>query len=284
MRSLAPVHTPTRSPILALLAAAVLASVAGLRGPAAAQVEVLGGLSRRLELGPGEQAEGRVMVRNADERPQVVRVYLTDYQSLADGRTAYGDPAANPRSNAAWVHLVPQEQEIPPHSTAGFTYLIRVPEADSLAGTYWSMLMVEPVPKEELTPPAERPGQVRVTLRSVVRTGIHLVTNIRGGGRWDLRFAARELERQDGRVFLRLDLENTGDRALGLTVWAELLDSLGVPLGRFDAERVGMYPGSAARARIDLTGVPPGAYQALVVADNGDEHVFGARYELVIPD
>ena len=51
-------------------------------------------------------------------------------------------------------------------------------------------------------------------------------------------------------------------------------------MGRFEAGRMGIYPGCSARFRIDLSGLPAGRYKAIVVADCGDENVFGAQYDL----
>jgi hypothetical protein len=145
------------------------------------------------------------------------------------------------------------------------------------------MLMVEPVASEQLTPPALEKGRAQVGIRTKTRIGIHMVTHIKNTGLRELRFADRQLEQKEGRTFLRLDLENTGERYLNLSLWVDLFDSQGVSIGRFDAGRRGIYPGNSARLLVEMTGVPPGLYQAMVVADNGDEHIFGARYELEIP-
>jgi len=249
-----------------------------------AQIQVVGGLSRRMEAAPGEEVQGRVVVRNASDTPRSARVYLTDYQAFSNGTTRYGDPAENGRSNAAWIHMVPREQEIPAKGSASFHYVISVPEDEALSGSYWSMLMVEPIAPEELAPPDPDGDKVRFGIRTRTRTGIHIATHIQDSGKRDLRFSGRELEKQKGNTALRLDLENTGERYLRLSVWAELFDSQGFSLGRFDAGTRGLYPGNSGRVRMDLAGVPPGEYEALVVADNGDEYVFGARYELEIPE
>ena len=49
---------------------------------------------------------------------------------------------------------------------------------------------------------------------------------------------------------------------------------------RFETDRKRLYPGTSVRYSVDLTEVASGSYQALVVVDNGDEHVFGAQYGL----
>ncbi|MFZ5565060.1 MAG: hypothetical protein ACOZBW_13510 [Thermodesulfobacteriota bacterium] len=262
---------------------AIITAILFFPGALLADVHVVGGLSRHMVLAPGAEAQGRVLVRNAGDKAQTAKVYLTGYQATADGKTVYGDPKKAARSNAAWIHLVPQQQEIPAGATASFHYVIRVPDNPDLAGTYWSMLMVEPVAPETLVPPAPEKGKLHFGVRTVTRTGIHMVTHMGDTGTRDLKFTGRTLEKQEGSPVLQLDFENTGQRYLKLTLWAELFDSQGFSIGRFDAGQKGLYPADSARMKVNLTDVPPGPYQVLVVADNGDEHVFGARYEMDIP-
>lgn len=271
----------TRIFTLSLVALVLYLSVAP---PVAASVAVVGALSRRMDLTPGQEVQGRVIVRNQSDKAQTVRAYLRDYQRSFDGTTSYDEAGEQDRSNSSWVHIMPREQTIPARGTASFNYIVRVPDEPGLNGTYWSMLMVEPVAASVLEPPPEvQEGQVRIGIGTVVRTGIHLITQITGTGRADLSFLDRALERENGRPVLRLDMENTGERHLRMAVWAELFDEEGFSIGRFDAPRQGLFPGNSARVQVPLSGVPPGTYQALVVADDGGDNVFGARYEIVIP-
>jgi hypothetical protein len=252
---------------------------------ASAQIHVVGGLTRQVKLSPGEQAQGRIIVHNSSNENRVARAYLTDYQSFADGTVRYGEAGKLSRSNAGWVHIVPREVNVPAGGNASFHFIVRVPEDTTLKGTYWSMLMVEPVAPEVLTPPpAQKKNHTAMRIRAITRTGIHIATHIGDTGLRAMRFVSKKIETVGGKLLLNLDIENTGERQLGLTVWAELFDAKGVPIGRFYAGRRGMYPGSSARLRIPLEGVPPGTYRAVIVADNGDDHVFGARYNLHVPE
>lgn len=168
------VSTPVKIWTLVL---AVLVIWAALVPPAVARVGVVGALSRRMQLTPGQEAQGRVLVRNQGTASRVVKAYLTDYQSSADGKTRYGEAGGHARSNAPWVHIVPAEQTVAPGDTAAFNFIVRVPDDPGLAGTYWSMLLVEPVPAAALVPPQkEKQEEVRISIGTVVRTGIHLVT------------------------------------------------------------------------------------------------------------
>lgn len=252
--------------------------------PAPAQIHVVGGLTRQMKLSPGEEAQGRIIVHNQSKENRLARAYLTDYCSFADGTVSYGEPGKLPRSNARWVHIIPRELVISAGGHASFNFIVRVPENDTLRGTYWSMLMVEPVPQEILTPPSvQRKNRSTLRIRTVTRTGIHITTHIGDTGLRAMRFTSKKIERSNGKTLLSLEIENTGERQLGLTVWAELFDEKGLPIGRFDAGRRGIYPGSSARLRFPLTCVPPGKYRTVIIADNGDDHVFGARYNLEVP-
>lgn len=143
--------------------------------------------------------------------------------------------------------------------------------------------MVEPLPRLDPSPTEPEDERRRMGIRTVTRTGIHIATHIDDTGRRDLRFVSRAMEIAEGRVLLRIDMENTGERSLNLDFWVQLIDGGGNDIGRFSAGRQGLYPGSSARMRVDFSGVPPGEYQAVVIADNQDEYVFGARYTIEIP-
>jgi hypothetical protein len=267
-----------------LQAGFILALVVFLVPPVSARIHVVGGLTRQMKLSPGEEAQGRIIVHNSAGEDCVARAYLADYLSFADGTVRYDEPGTLPRSNAAWVHIIPRERVVSAGEDASFHFIVRVPETDTLAGTYWCMLMVEPLAPDVLTPPSgRRKPLAALRIRAVTRTGIHLATHIGDTGLRAMGFTAKKLVRRNGENILSLDMENTGERQLGLRVWAELFDLQGVSIGRFHAGRRGLYPGASARLRIPLEGVPPGKYHALVIADNGDEHVFGARYNLQVP-
>jgi len=246
----------------------------------AAGVSVVGGLTREVSLQPGSKTEGRIILRNGTDKPQQVKVYQTDYLFWADGRNEYGEPGTTPRSNARWITHTPQQLTIPPKSTESVYYTIQVPAQEDLKGTYWSMLMVEPLAGESLEPPKAEEGKVAIGVRSVMRYAIQMVTHIGDTGTRDLKFQDRQLVVDGGKRLLRLDLENTGERWLKPLVWMELYDEQGASMGRFEGGRFRIYQGCSARYLIDLSEVPAGRYKALIVADNGDEHVFGAQYEL----
>lgn len=249
-----------------------------LGGWPAQAISVLGDLSHERTIEPGKTYEGTILLKNNSKVAEEVKVYQTDYQFFADGRNLYGRPGKDARSNAAWVTFSPNYLTVPPQATLSIAYTVRVPADPARAGTFWSMLMVEGVPK--VAPAQQRKQRPEVGLRQAIRYGVQIVTNIGDSGSRKIKILDKRLLRDAGRRLLRLDIANTGERWLRPVVWVNLVDSAGRRAGRFTGIRKRIFPGSSVRHDIELANVPPGAYKAVIVIDNGDDYVFGAQHKI----
>ncbi len=177
--------------------------------------------------------------------------------------------------------------EVPPGGVGTVEYEVLVPAGEPpigepLVGTYWSLIMIEELPPRGATDDAGVAlGDMQTGVKQVLRYAVQLVSHIGDTGSHGIRFVDRALLlNDDGTRVLQVDVENTGERSLRPTLWVELHDSSGARHGRFECERRRLYPGTSVRYTVDLSSAASGAYQALVVVDNGDEHVFGAQYGL----
>jgi hypothetical protein len=253
--------------------------------PLAGKADIsIGELVEERTLGPGEVFEGRITVRNHGDRAEFVRIYQSDYMFFSDGTNTYGTPGSDERSNAGWVEFSPNYMEILPGSAADVEFAVSVPPDSSLAGSYWSLMMVESfrsAAENEVWQGEDEENRADIT--QTVRYGVLVVTNIGDTGERSVRFTESALSvDENGARTLLVDVENCGERGLRPQLWVELHDRSGRRLGRFESEPRRIYPGTSVRFRIDLSDAPSGSYQALVVVDNGDEHVFGAQYSLEI--
>lgn len=265
------------------LSRAALAAVLLVCAPAAlaAQITVTSNAVEEREARPGETYTGTIRLRNAGTRPEEARVYRTDYGYDAEGRTRFGDPGTEARSSAAWTTATPARVVIPPGGEATVGYSVRVPDSASLAGTYWSVVMVEGIPEPAEAAPGARPARVEVGVRPAVRYAVQLATHVGGTGTRQVEFArVRALGAAGGAKRLEFDLVNSGELACRPELKVELFDEAGTPVGTFTRQRGLLYPGTALRQSFDLGALPAGSYQALVVADAGGESVFGAQYTL----
>lgn len=248
-------------------------------GMCAAKLSVLGGLTVQKVVAPGESYEGTLWIKNDSESLVEAKIYQTDYMFFADGSNRYDKPGTVKRSNAKWVSLDHPYLSIPPKETSGVRYTVRVPKEKSLVGTYWSMVMVEEA--EILSKPAQKKeNQIRIGIRHVVRYGIQMVTHIADTGIRKIKILQKKLLVDGSKKTYQIDIENTGERWQRPQVWVELFNEKAVSVGRFEGVKMRIFPGTSIRQSIDLSGVPPGQYEVLIVIDNGDENVFGSRTKL----
>lgn len=251
-------------------------------GTADAGLAVVGGLSQIAAGQPGQEIEHEIVLRNSDDTDVLVRIYPTDYAFFADGRSVYGEPGTMKRSNARWFTLSAEWITVPARSEAAVYYRGRLPAGEALSGTYWSILMVEPLGPPETQEVRDQMGRPGIAVSTQVRYGVQIITDVGDTGAPDLRFLDRRLLGDNGNTVLQLDVENAGDKWVYPYTWVELYDETGGFVGRFEGSQKRIFPGCSVRHKFDLSEVAGGKYTALVIIDNKDEFVFGAQYSLDI--
>jgi peptidoglycan hydrolase-like protein with peptidoglycan-binding domain len=250
-----------------------LMAIARLNG----QVSVLGELSRTSTASPGETYQGTIEVVNGGKLEEAVKAYQTDYRCDADGHNEYGDPGLLPRSNAKWIEFSPRQLRVPAGEKGIINYIVHVPRIDSLAGSYWSMFMIEPDAKID---PKAFKGQFGIF--TVLRYGIQMITNINDTGTKGFQFSNVKLAKDSTGYLIWFDSANTGQRWLKASIWAELWDKDGKHIGKFEGNELHPLPGNSSRQAVRITNIQPGRYKALLVADCGGEDVYGMNLNLEI--
>jgi hypothetical protein len=264
--------------IAALLACLLLAPLAG-----SAQVIVTGSLTHEYEVKSGGSYEGSIDVMNPGDAAQDVKAYQTDYSFTADGKVLYGSPGSLARSNAGWMTLSPRQVKVPAGETVTIRFTITVPTDETMSGTYWSVIMIEPIPPGTAESGSAGQKNVAVGVSQVLRYAVQVVTHIGITGTSQLRFAHIQVTTDGGRKLLVVDTENTGERWLRGTLWADIYDAAGKHVGKYDGGKQRMYPGTSVRYAVDLSTLPGATYKALIVVDCGGDNVFGANTTLSLP-
>jgi len=139
--------------------------------------------------------------------------------------------------------------------------------------------MIESIPKPILD--SDR-RERSIGIISALRYVYQIVTSIQDSCVRKLRFTDLKLVKHEGQWIFQINIENTGEKMLWPSVYVQLFDSLGKELGPFESEKQRIYPGTSVRHRLDFVSVPRGTYKALIVADCGDEDIFGINYTLKI--
>ncbi|WP_156923307.1 MULTISPECIES: hypothetical protein [Aminobacterium] len=252
-------------------------------GQCFANIDIVGDLTYRFNVSPGQEVRGQIAIRNYSKEESVqVSINQNDYHCYADGRNEYPSPGSHNRSNALWMALSPRQLIIPPDSIGTFEYVICTPKEESLRGTYWSLIIVEPIGQERLQVPDGSKEDMAYNVTTVFKYAIQMITDVGTSGVQEIQFIDKRLRTVEGMPVLDLDIENTGERVIRPVVWAELYDQQGNQAGKFEGGRRWIYPGSSCRFEIPLKGIKPGDYKVLLVADGGEDEAFGAQYALVV--
>jgi hypothetical protein len=241
--------------------------------PARAQVSVLSSTVEEREVALGQTYTGRIVIANTSAVPQAVRLYQTDYSFKADGTSTFGDPRTMPRSNAAWITPQANFVTVPPNSELTVPYAIKVPQDDSLSGTYWSAIMVEGA--EAPPPPTTgRAGQAQVGIGSVIRYAVQVATNVGKTGAGAVKFEnPQAIKLPNGDAALDIDVISSGTRGVRPVMSVELYDASGALKGKAKQVRGLLYPGTSLQQHFEFGSVPPGTYKAIIFADIGTEKV-----------
>ena len=273
-----------KSIYLCILSLFICIAAALWNAPASA-VLLEGSFFRLHTVQPGDIVDGMVTLRNISLNPETVRFFVLDRVNDARYGRRYVEPGELERSNAPWIDLGQSEVTIAPGQQFNLVYRIHVPADESLRGTYWSALMIEPQPTEQdvKVEGPESDDSFAVTIRQIIRQEVMLVTNIGTSCARQVSFLEPQLRTSDdGTLIFEVLVENTGECLLNPNVWLELYDESGRVVGRFQNDQPRIYPGAALRQSFDLGSLEAGTYLALVIVDEGGEDVFGARYTLQV--
>lgn len=257
-------------------AAIVLCVAAVLPLPTADAQIAVGSTVEEHIASPGEAYTGSILVRNVTTVPQVVRIYQEDYTFFADGTSHFDPPGSLARSNARWVMLSTRSITVPPSGEMTVGYTVQVPRADSLSGTYWSMIMVEGAPNAPIAP-----AKGQFAIGSIIRYGIQVATHLGNSGSRKIEFAKQRLVATPaGLDSLEFVVTNVGERGYRPLLWMEVYDDRGVVRQKLEQQRGLIYPGTSVKQAFAVGHLPHGNYKALVFADTGDDAVFAAQYKL----
>ncbi|MDP2311989.1 MAG: hypothetical protein Q8P41_03725 [Pseudomonadota bacterium] len=134
----------------------------------AANLQVVGELVHESSLTSGQSAEGRVVLRNDGASAVEVVVYPRDAAEEGEGATALAG------SNRPWLRFTPRLVTIGAGGTAEVPYRIEVPPNTDVAGTFGTLLVIEPTNVPVWPPPADPAPETE----AVVGYRVNIVTHV----------------------------------------------------------------------------------------------------------
>lgn len=240
------------------------------------EANVRGDLTHSFASKPGENLRGKITIGNDRDQQEEVLLQINDYSFNCNGEVYFEDPGTYPRSNASWLQLHTDRVVIPPKSEVDIFYTIEVPEKITLPGSYWSVILVEPQSPVGPTMSLNQENQVCVNVK--IRYANHIITTI-GNPQAKLKVLAKQLGVLNQTKVLNVDVANTGEIYLDPKLTLKIYDSKGKPLQTLNAPKQRLYPETSVRYSINISTLSPGEYNAFLILDAGNDHLFGDRFE-----
>ncbi|MCX5767486.1 MAG: hypothetical protein NTZ43_09730 [Gemmatimonadetes bacterium] len=246
---------------------------------AQAQIAVLSSTVEERVAFPGDRYTGTIVIGNSTTRPQVARIFQTDYSFLANGTSAFDEPGTMQRSNANWITPQTTRVVVPAGTQIVVPYSVLVPSRDSLTGSYWSTIMVEGAPNESAE--SAKPGAPGVAVGAIIRYAIQVTTHVRDQGARTVQFENERVSTTSSNASMfDVDVANAGERAYRPILWIEVYDADGALRAKAKQSRGLLYPGSSLRQHFDLGTLPTGRYKAVLFADTGSDAVFAKQFSI----
>ena len=241
-------------------------------------IAVLNGLTHRVESAEGTIHRGSIQLQNTGDQSQAIKAYINDYSYQANGQIEYSRSGSNNRTNASWVTLSENHLRIKPKQIIELHYEIKIPKELPHNGSYWSVVMIEPV--EDIEAKHEKQS---IQLTTLIRYAVQLVTTVKKSNALSLvEYINAQLKQHNNYYVLEVDLENKGELYHKIQVKAEFYDAeSGKKQGNYNSETLSLLPGTSKRFSIAIDQLRKGDYKVVLLADTQEE-VFGLNMDLSV--
>lgn len=244
-----------------------------------AGIVILNGLTHSYTVENGKVYKGKIAIENTGSQPQSIKLFLQDFSYTADGTTHYTALHSHKRSNGDWIKFNTNLVTLKGREKTEVFYEIAIPDHVKDPGSYWSVVIVEPV--EDIKPSDNKPG---VNITSVIRYAIQIITNYdTEKAKPDLKFESVKVEKEDGKRTARIAIANNGNLYCKPTASLEVYNRVtGAKVGTFSSLTMGLLPSTSKTFYIDISKVPPAQYKATIIATDEDENAFALNVELEV--
>lgn len=244
-----------------------------------AGIVILNGLTHSYKIENGKVYKGKVSIENTSNNPQSVKLFLQDFGYHADGTINYTAVRTNKRTNGEWIKLNTNLVSLKGKEKTEVFYEITVPNQVADPGSYWSVIIVEPV--EDIKPSDSKTG---VSITSVIRYAIQVITDFETEkAKPDLKFESVKVEKQEGKQTAMIAIANNGNLYCKPTATIEIYNrKTGEKVGSYSSLTMGLLPDNSKTFYIDISKIPQDKYRATIIATDEEENAFALNVELEV--
>lgn len=234
-----------------------------------ATITVVNGMTHEYNAANGSVFNGEITIKNLGKTPARVLFYKNDLKHTCQGETQFIEVTDNKRSAANWIELSNNEITLNPEEEITATYRLTVPKEGNFDGSFWGCVMVE-----EAEAPDTTNRQKGIRVRSLIRYAVQIIANFARQEK-NLDILTPSIDSVDIGNVMNVNIQNTGNTLMKPVVVLELYDDLGSVIKRIEVPTQKIYPDMCKNFQLELNGVPKGKYTGVLVADCGEEDIYG---------
>jgi hypothetical protein len=243
-----------------------------------ASVTVLNGLTHMLSGNTGDELRGEVVLLNSTDEEQMVFFDINEALFSCELPRIFTQKNPHSRSSSEWFSGESMSITLAPREKYVYQFSINIPRGQVEDGSYWSMLMVtveNPIRQEDLNN--------SVGLDTKIRYGIGLLTHVGSFNSVDLGFGSVELSTDSTHTqkALSVQIKNAGAFIEGVAMTLEIYDANGKKIKKITTKRNMVFPGFCKSYDINISELPAGEYQCLLLADSRDDFI-GTNLPLIL--
>jgi hypothetical protein len=235
-----------------------------------AGVAITNGLTHVYNGVSGNIITGEIILVNTTDIEQRITFGMQDAIYSCSKTRIFSESITHAFSSKSWFNASTMEKVLKPREKYVYRFSIVIPKDQDLRGTYWSVIMVN-VEK----PVVEGIVKNGVQLNSKIRYAVGLYTNVNSFDTVDLDFDTINLKKDENSTKKSLDIKvlNNSLFIQGVKLTLEIYNDKGVKIHEAMTGRNLTVSGACRDFKIDISKVPKGTYQCVLIADSKEEFV-----------
>ncbi|AOW20492.1 hypothetical protein LPB138_07305 [Urechidicola croceus] len=243
-----------------------------------ANVAITNGLTHIYKGNSGDVISGEVILMNGSDQEQLVTFELNEAIFSCETNRIFTNEYSHPKSSTDWFNGKVLNKVLGPKEKYVYTYTIEMPNDKSLRGSYWTVLKVnleKPIREESING--------NIGLDTKITYAVALLTHVNDYDELSLDFENINLKEdaQNLKKELEVKLINNSLFIEGIKLSLEIYDNNGVKVHEGKTDRNLTFPGFCRDFLIDVSSLPNGKYECVLIADSREEFI-GTNISLTI--
>lgn len=239
-------------------------------------VVVINGLTHIYSGVSGDKMRGEIILLNTSNEEQRVSFDLNDALFSCTENRIFSNSQTHHQSSLEWFDGSLMDKVLDPKEKYVFRFSINIPKDQTLRGSYWTSIMIDvekPIKKDKLSK--------NIGLNTKVRYAIGLLTNVNSYDEVKLDFEKMDVDKAGNNKNLKVKIANQNLFIEGVKLSLEVYDAEGKNILESSTDRNMVFPGFCKEYSIDISKLPKGNYECLLVADSREKFL-GTNISLTI--